>query len=76
MHVGAAMVETLTRREREVVALVAEGLRNKEIAERLFISQGTVRQHLSSIFCKLGIPDRLKLIVYAYRHGLAKLPEK
>lgn len=62
----------LTRREREVVALVAEGLRNKEIAERLSISRATVRHHLSAIFLKLGVPDRLKLIVYAFRHGLAE----
>jgi DNA-binding NarL/FixJ family response regulator len=61
----------LTKREGQVVALVAEGLKNKEIAEFLFISPATVRHHLSSIFTKLEVPDRLKLIVYAHRNGLA-----
>ena len=65
----------LTRRERGIIALIGEGLKNKEIGERLFISRATVRTHLTSIFAKLGVPDRLKLIVYAYKHGLADLPE-
>ena len=68
-------VSALTKREREIIALIGEGLNNKEIAERLFISQATVRTHLTSIFAKLGVPDRLKLIVFAYRHGLADLPD-
>ena len=74
-HPQAGKIAKLTKREREVVALVGEGLKNAEIAERLFISPATVRHHLSSIFMKLDVPDRLKLIVYAYRHGLADLPE-
>src|SRR5262249_14041410 len=53
------MISSLTAREREVGALVAEGLRNKEIANRLFISETTVRHHLTSIFSKLGISNRL-----------------
>ena len=61
----------LTKREREIVTLVAEGLKNKEIAERLFISSTTVRHHLSSIFSKLQVADRLKLIVFAFKQGLA-----
>lgn len=65
------MVESLTRREREIVALVAEGLTNRELAERLCISEATVRTHLTSIFLKLGVTTRLKLGIYAYRHGLA-----
>jgi NarL family two-component system response regulator LiaR len=64
----------LTSREREVVRLVGEGLRNDEIAERLSISDKTVRNHLTVIFEKLAVSDRLHLAVYAYRHGLAKLP--
>lgn len=70
-----AGIADLTKREREIVATLSQGLKNKEIADRLHISEGTVRTHLSSIFAKLGVPDRLKLIVYAYRHGLADLPE-
>ncbi len=64
----------LTEREREVVTLISEGLRNKQMAERLFISEITVRHHLTSIFNKLGVADRLELAVYSYRHGLAKPP--
>jgi DNA-binding NarL/FixJ family response regulator len=72
---GLAGISDLTKREREIIVLVSEGLRNKEIAERLFISDATVRTHLSSIFAKLNVPNRLKLIVYAYRHGLAGQPQ-
>lgn len=74
-HPEARKIAKLTRREREIITLVGEGLKNAEIAERLFISRTTVRHHLSSVFTKLDIPDRLKLIVYAYRHRLARLPE-
>ncbi len=70
-----AKLASLTERELEVVALMGEGLRNKQLADRLFISEGTVRRHLSSIFTKLDISDRHELMVYAYRNGLAKLPD-
>jgi len=63
---------TLTEREREVIALIGEGLKNQQIAERLYISETTVRHHLTSIFNKLGLSDRLELLLYAYRHGLAR----
>jgi DNA-binding NarL/FixJ family response regulator len=67
-------IATLTDREREVITLVGEGLKNKQIAARLFISETTVTHHLSSVFSKLAVSDRLELIIYAFRHGLAKLP--
>jgi DNA-binding NarL/FixJ family response regulator len=70
----AAAIAKLTRREREVINLVAEGLKNTEIAERLFISRATVRTHLTSVFVKLGVSGRVKLIIYAYRHGLVEIP--
>ena len=70
----AAKIATLTARERAVIALVGEGLGNKQIAQRLFISEITVRHHLTSIFSKLGVAERLELVIYAYRHGLAKMP--
>ena len=72
----AAKIATLTEREREVVSLVGEGLKNKEIANRLrpFISETTVRHHLTSIYDKLGVSNRLELVIYAYIHGLATLP--
>jgi DNA-binding NarL/FixJ family response regulator len=60
--------EQLTGREREIVELVAKGLCNKSIANELDISGNTVRHHLTSIFAKLGVHDRLALAVYAFRH--------
>ena len=67
----ANTIAKLTKREREIIELIAEGLKNKEIAARLSISPATVRHHLSAIFAKLGVPDRLKLMVFAYQQGLA-----
>jgi DNA-binding NarL/FixJ family response regulator len=69
----AAKIATLTEREREVIALICEGLKNQQIADRLFITPGTVRNHLNSIFTKLDVADRLELAVYSYQNGLAKL---
>ena len=63
-------IASLTSREREIVALVCEGLRNQEIADRLFIGEKTVRNHLASIFSKLDVAHRLELSVYAQKHGL------
>ena len=68
----AKKIANLTLREHEVINLISEGLKNKEIAARLFISESTVSHHLTSIFNKLGTSDRLQLIVYAHRHGLTK----
>jgi two-component system nitrate/nitrite response regulator NarL len=68
-------IESLTEREREVIALVGLGLKNKQVGERLFISETTVTHHLSSVFSKLEVSDRLELIIYAFRHGLAKMPK-
>ncbi|MBI4462247.1 MAG: response regulator transcription factor [Acidobacteria bacterium] len=62
----------LSDREREVVQLVAQGLRNKEIAEKLFISEQTVKNHLHNIFDKLGVSDRLELALYALHHHLIR----
>jgi DNA-binding NarL/FixJ family response regulator len=69
-----AKIATLSPRERQVITVVGEGLRNKQIAQRLFISEVTVRHHLTSIFSKLDVAERLELVIYAYRHGLAKMP--
>lgn len=71
-----AKIATVTVREREVIALIAEGLRNKQIAERLFISETTVTHHLSKIFSKLDVSDRLELVIYAFAHRLAKMPRQ
>lgn len=68
----AAKLATLTGREREVIALVGQGLRNKQVADRLFISEGTVRNHLTTVFGKLEVSDRFELLIYAYKHGIAR----
>lgn len=67
--------ESLTEREHQVISLIAEGLKNKQIAQRLFISETTVTHHLSSIFSKLAVSDRLELVIYAFGHDLARLPK-
>ena len=67
----ADRIETLTKREREVVKLVADGLKNKQIASRLSISAITVRHHLTAIFAKLEVADRFELIVFAHRNHLS-----
>ena len=69
-----AKVASLTDREREIISLVCEGLKNKKIGERLFISEATVRNHLTSILSKLGLSDRFELAIYSYRHKLAPPP--
>ncbi len=69
-----AKIATLTDREREVLTLIGDGLKNKEIANKLFISEWTVRHHITSIFAKLEVSDRVELILYAYKRGLADPP--
>jgi two-component system nitrate/nitrite response regulator NarL len=71
-----ARIASLTERERQVIALIAEGLKNKQIGERLFISETTVTHHLSSIFSKLEVSDRLELVIYAFSRNLVKVPQK
>ena len=70
----AVKIATLSAREREVIALVGQGLKNQAVAARLCIAEATVRHHLSSILAKLDLTDRLALVIYAYCHGLARLP--
>jgi len=65
-------LDVLTDREREVMALVAEGLTNDEIAERLYVSPMTAKTHVSRAMVKLGARDRAQLVVFAYESGLVR----
>jgi DNA-binding NarL/FixJ family response regulator len=62
----------ISDREKEIVEHVAQGFRNKEIGEKLFISEQTVKNHLHNIFDKLGVSDRLELVLYAIHHKMLR----
>lgn len=66
--------EKLTPREVEVTAMIGKGLKSKLIAKELNISEATVRHHLSSIYGKLGVDDRLNLVIFAFQNGLVEVP--
>jgi DNA-binding NarL/FixJ family response regulator len=66
----------VSQREREIVALVAQGHKNKDIADKLFISEQTVKNHLHNIFDKLKVSDRLELALYAIHTGLHQAPAR
>ncbi|MBS4753852.1 response regulator transcription factor [Nocardioides sp. zg-ZUI104] len=70
--VSGAAVETLTPREREVLALIGAGLNNTEIAANLFLGEGTIKTHIGHIFAKLGLRDRAAAVVFAFDHGLVQ----
>ena len=67
--------KSLSDREREVLRLVAPGLSNADIAQRLYLSEGTVKNYVSSIFAKLGVSDRTQAALIALRYGLVDLNE-
>lgn len=69
---GAAALETLTPREREVLALIGSGLSNAEIAAELTLGEGTVKTHIGHIFATLQLRDRVAAVVFAFDHGLVR----
>ncbi len=71
---SAEGINVLSEREKEIVRLIGQGLKNKKISSLLCISETTVRHHLTSIYSKLGVTDRLELLVFAHRYGLVKHP--
>jgi two-component system nitrate/nitrite response regulator NarL len=73
-HRRLSPAERLTPREREVVAGVAAGESNREVAQRLALAEATVKHHISNIFDKLGVSNRAELAAYATRHGLTQPP--
>ena len=62
----------LTPREREVLALIGQGLSNTEIAAELTLGEGTIKTHVGHIFAKLGLRDRSAAVVFAFDHGLVQ----
>jgi DNA-binding NarL/FixJ family response regulator len=71
-HTDTRALDEITEREREVLALVARGLSNAEIAEKLVLSEGTVKTHVKHIFGKLGLRDRTQAVIFAYDVGLVE----
>lgn len=69
---ASAQLETLTEREREMLVLVARGLSNGEIAERMFLSEATIKAHISRLYTKLDARDRVRLAIIAYESGLVR----
>ena len=68
-----ARISSLTGRENQIISRICEGMRNKEIASKLYISDATVAHHLTSIYRKLGLADRTELLLFAQQNGISRL---
>lgn len=71
--INVEKINSLTRREYEVLTLIAEGLNNKDIAKKMFISEKTVKNHVSSIFKKLELNDRVQAAIFSFKNGIKKI---
>lgn len=71
---AASKLSGMTEREKQVIELICKGMKNKGIAEKLFITETTVRHHLTSVFNKLEVGSRLELVIYAFKNQLVSLP--
>ena len=72
----APPAKNLTKREREILALIAEGMSNREIAGKLVVSSETVKSHVAAILEKLNVSDRTQAAIYAVRNGLVETPSR
>lgn len=68
-------IATLTKLERELIALIGGGFKDRQIADRLLISEEEMAEELTSIFDKLGVSNRLELVIYAYHYDIASLQQ-
>lgn len=69
----SSLIDSLTKREYEVLTLIAEGMNNREIAEKLFISEKTVKNHVSNIFKKINVADRVQAAIFTFRNNIKKI---
>ena len=75
-HLGSAPPLDITDREREVLTLLAQGLSNRDLAERLYLSEATVKTHVSSLLAKLGVHSRVQAVILAYERGVVRVGQR